>query len=540
MGLLMKKLGIYLLTASLLLVGTDVAAQGSLSNQVLRLLSRINTWTALQTYDAPNGGVVLLGRQSVPLTTRTDRLENIGGNLYFNGTVLASAAASGTVTSVALSLPAIFSVSGSPITSSGTLTGSLATQTANYVWAGPTSGGAAAPTFRALVAADIPSLSSTYLTASSTATLTNKSGNISQWTNDSGYVTSSVASLSSLATVGTITSGTWNAGVVAGQYGGTGVANTGKTFTIGGNFTTSGAFTTTLTVTGNTNVTLPTTGTLVNSAVSSLSSLATVGTITSGTWNGTAVGVAYGGTGLASYTTGDIIYASGATTLSKLADVATGNALISGGVGTAPSWGKIVLGTHTSGTLTQAQGGTNKDTSGVTDGQLLIGKTSDNSWNLATLTGTANQVVVTNGAASITLSTPQSIGTSSTPQFARLGLGTGAGATAVLTTTGIFDTGYYDNGNSGAGTVAINWTNGMTQKVTLTGNPTFTFANPISGTYFRLNLIQDGTGSRTVTWPTITWKGGAAPTLTTTAGKTDLCSFFYNGSAYFGDCSLNY
>jgi hypothetical protein len=71
----------------------------------------------------------------------------------------------GTVTSVALSLPAIITVSGSPVTSSGTLTGTLATQTANHVWAGPTTGAAAAPTFRALVAADIPDLSSLYAPA---------------------------------------------------------------------------------------------------------------------------------------------------------------------------------------------------------------------------------------------------------------------------------------------------------------------------------------------------------------------------------------
>lgn len=45
-----------------------------------------------------------------------------------------------------------------------------------------------------------------------------------------------------------------------------------------------------------------------------------------------------GGTGLASYAVGDIIYASGATTLSKLADVAAGAFLRSGGVTTAPSW----------------------------------------------------------------------------------------------------------------------------------------------------------------------------------------------------------
>ena len=64
----------------------------------------------------------------------------------------------GTVTSVGLSLPNIFSVSGSPVTTSGTLTATLANQNANVVFAGPSTGSAAAPTFRSLVAADIPSL----------------------------------------------------------------------------------------------------------------------------------------------------------------------------------------------------------------------------------------------------------------------------------------------------------------------------------------------------------------------------------------------
>jgi len=66
---------------------------------------------------------------------------------------------SGTVTSVGVSVPtSILSVASSPVTTSGTIALSLATQTANYVWSGPTTGVAATPTFRALVANDIPSL----------------------------------------------------------------------------------------------------------------------------------------------------------------------------------------------------------------------------------------------------------------------------------------------------------------------------------------------------------------------------------------------
>lgn len=64
----------------------------------------------------------------------------------------------GTVTSVGLSLPSIMAVTNSPVTTSGTLTGTLTTQAVNSIFAGPSSGSAAAPTFRALTTADIPAL----------------------------------------------------------------------------------------------------------------------------------------------------------------------------------------------------------------------------------------------------------------------------------------------------------------------------------------------------------------------------------------------
>jgi hypothetical protein len=62
----------------------------------------------------------------------------------------------GTVTSVGLTMPGPFTVAGSPVTTSGTFSVTLNTQLANSVFAGPVSGGAAVPTFRALSAADIP------------------------------------------------------------------------------------------------------------------------------------------------------------------------------------------------------------------------------------------------------------------------------------------------------------------------------------------------------------------------------------------------
>src|SRR5215472_11293321 len=76
--------------------------------------------------------------------------------------VTTGGAGSGTVTSVALAAPSVlFTVSGSPVTTSGTLTLALVPVAQNAVFAGPTSG-SGTPTFRALVAGDIPDLSSEY------------------------------------------------------------------------------------------------------------------------------------------------------------------------------------------------------------------------------------------------------------------------------------------------------------------------------------------------------------------------------------------
>lgn len=103
-----------------------------------------------------NGGIFVTTASGVPSILAA------GTNGYFLSMVggvptwVAGGGGGGGVSSVGLSLPNIFTVSGSPVTSSGTLTGTLATQTANMVFAGPTTGSAATPAFRALVNADIP------------------------------------------------------------------------------------------------------------------------------------------------------------------------------------------------------------------------------------------------------------------------------------------------------------------------------------------------------------------------------------------------
>ena len=64
---------------------------------------------------------------------------------------------SGTVTSVGLSLPNIFTVSGSPVTTTGSLTAALASQSANLIFSSP-NGSSGQPTFRSLVASDLPTV----------------------------------------------------------------------------------------------------------------------------------------------------------------------------------------------------------------------------------------------------------------------------------------------------------------------------------------------------------------------------------------------
>ena len=195
--------------------------------------------------------------------------------------------------------------------------------------------------------------------------------------------------LDDITATGTVTTGTWNASVIGAAYGGTGIANNAaNTISFTGNYSLG------LTLAANTSLTLPSSGTVATVAgsealtnksingltvtsstgtltitnaktlsvsntltftgtdassvafgaggtvaytnVGTLSSLVSVGTITTGTWNATAIAATSGGTGLTSYATGDIVYASATNTLSKLTAGTDGNVLtLASGV---PSW----------------------------------------------------------------------------------------------------------------------------------------------------------------------------------------------------------
>lgn len=109
----------------------------------------------------------------VSATTSLAGLMSAADKTKLDGIASGATANTGTVTSVALSLPALFTVSGSPVTTSGTLTATLASQTANQVFAAP-NGSAGAPTFRALVAADIPTLTAAKISDFDTQVRTNR------------------------------------------------------------------------------------------------------------------------------------------------------------------------------------------------------------------------------------------------------------------------------------------------------------------------------------------------------------------------------
>lgn len=84
-----------------------------------------------------------------------------------------------------------------------------------------------------------------------------------------------------------------------------------------------------------------------------------------------------------------------------------------------------------------------------------------------------------------------------------------------------------------AASIAMDFNVSHNHQVTVAGNRTLVFSNGKAGEVYRVKITQDATGSRLITWPsTVKWAGGTAPTLTTTAARTDLVEFLFDGTNY--------
>jgi len=258
---------------------------------------------------------------------------------------------------------------------------------------------------------------------------------------------------SSLTSVGTIGTGTWQGTVIVGQYGGTGVANTGKTITLGGNLTTSGAFATTLTATATTSVTLPTTGTLATLAGSETF---TNKTLTLPTIGGT--GAAFNGS------------TSGTTTVVATATAGTTTLVL-------PAASDTLVGKATTDTLTNKTIAAGSNTiSGLTNSNLsgTAGITNANLAN-SSITVTAGTGMSGGGAVSLGGTvTLTNAGVTALTTSSGLSTNTSATGAVSITNTGVTSnvagTGITVSGATGAVTIAID----STVVTTLTGTQTLT------------------------------------------------------------------
>ena len=89
---------------------------------------------------------------------------------------------------------------------------------------------------------------------------------------------------------------------------------------------------------------------------------------------------------------------------------------------------------------------------------------------------------------------------------------------------------------SSSNAATLNMRDGTNFVHDLTENVTYTFTNPASAgnvSAFTLKVIQ-GSTARTITWPSVKWPGGAAPTLTATNDAVDFFVFIYDGANWYG------
>jgi hypothetical protein len=153
----------------------------------------------------------------------------------------------------------------------------------------------------------------------------------------------------------------------------------------------------------------------------------------------------------------------------------------------------------------------------------------------ATLTIADGASLVTSGAYSLTLTSTAATNVT-LPTTGTLATLAGSEAFTNKTLTNPTVTNYLESvvaiGNSSTSqTLAL--TNGTVQTVTMTGNCTFTMPTATAGKSFVL-IVSSGAGGFTGTFTSVKWPNNGAPTLTTTASRWDILTFFADGTNWYG------
>lgn len=154
-------------------------------------------------------------------------------------------------------------------------------------------------------------------------------------------------------------------------------------------------------------------------------SITTLGTITTGVWNGTAVNETHGGTNQTTYAQGDILYASAINTLSKLPkDVNATRYLSNTGAANSPAWAQVNLANGVTGNL--PVGNLNNGTSA---GSTTFWR-GDGTWStpagtgVTNVSGTANRITSTGGTAPVIDIDPNYVGQASITTVGTITTGT--------------------------------------------------------------------------------------------------------------------
>ena len=173
---------------------------------------------------------------------------------------------------------------------------------------------------------------------------------------------------------------------------------------------------------------------------------------------------------------------------------------------------------------------------GVVSGSAGVKTTADTSGVLA---------LQSNGTTGITLNTSLAVGVGSSPSYGSSGEVLISGGSSAAPSWGALPSGstltnptitnYTETTYSANSSTAItlNLTNGTIQNITLTGICTVTMPTAAAGKSF-LMYVRTGAGGYTITWSTVKWSGGTAPTLTSTASRMDIFSFFSDGTNWYG------